>query len=191
MILAIMMACGFAVFLMYHRKKVATLKSVIAHVQYVADPSTDGRHHFDNPVYSMGSSFRNDSFNSRLNNAQIKNNLNINLKENNLNKMRLDDTDSLTYVGTCSTATCSSVISKNVEADGGNPNLYHSIEDLKTDHLYDEIKHKEYDQYDHLNYTRPNGTWKPHYQRMSSTLKDADERDGAKPGKSDDFPNAT
>lgn len=62
-----------------------------------------GRHHFDNPVYSMGASFRNDSFNSKLNNAQIKNNLNISLKENNLNKMRPcmhpDDTDSLTYVG--------------------------------------------------------------------------------------------
>lgn len=49
---------------------------------------------------------------------------------------------SVSQTGACSTATCSSVISKNVEADGGNPNLYHSIEDLKTDHLYDEIKHK-------------------------------------------------
>ncbi len=29
-----------------------------------------------------------------------------------------------------------------MEVDSGNPNLYHSIEDLKTDHLYDEIKHK-------------------------------------------------
>lgn len=36
----------------------------------------------------------------------------------------------------------------------------------------------ETDQYDHLNYTRPSGTRKPHYQRMSSALKlplDGDE----------------
>jgi hypothetical protein len=25
--------------------------------------------------------------------------------------------------------------------------------------------------YDHLDYQRPNGTWKPHYQRMSGNLK--------------------
>lgn len=44
----------------------------------------------------------------------------------------------------------------------------------------------EYDQYDHLNYTRPNGSWKPHYQRMSSALKDTDEKDEVKPEKSED-----
>lgn len=33
-------------------------------------------------------------------------------------------------------------MAKNMDADGGNPNLYNSIEDLKIDHLYDEIKHK-------------------------------------------------
>jgi len=26
-------------------------------------------------------------------------------------------------------------------------------------------------EYDHLDYQRPNGTWKPHYQRMSTSLK--------------------
>lgn len=42
MILVIMVVCGFAVFLMYHKKKVTTLKRVIAQVSYVADPSIAG-----------------------------------------------------------------------------------------------------------------------------------------------------
>lgn len=45
-------------------------------------------------------------------------------------------------LGAGSSATCSSILSKNIAADNDNPNLYHSIEDLKTDHLYDEIKQK-------------------------------------------------
>lgn len=61
--------------------------------------------HFDNPVYSMSNaSFRNENFNGKLNNSQIKNNLNVCVKENNLNKqfpsLHPDD-DSLSYGGRC------------------------------------------------------------------------------------------
>lgn len=39
-------------------------------------------------------------------------------------------------------------LAKNRDADLGNPNVYHSIEDLKqVEHLYDEIKAKEAGRY--------------------------------------------
>lgn len=87
-ILAII-ACGFIIFWLYHKRQVATLKHVLDNhrVHYMPDSSIDGRHHFDNPVYSMGNPpMRNDSFTTKLNNAQIKNNLN---KESNLDKQKL------------------------------------------------------------------------------------------------------
>lgn len=31
-------------------------------------------------------------------------------------------------------------------------------------------------EYDHLDYQRPNGTWKPHYQRMSTSMKSAESK---------------
>lgn len=62
------------------------------------------RHHFDNPVYSMGNSpMRSDSFTTKMNNAHIINNLNH--KENNLDKQKLTinstygDDGSWTYGG--------------------------------------------------------------------------------------------
>ncbi|KAF7278127.1 hypothetical protein GWI33_008745 [Rhynchophorus ferrugineus] len=70
---------------------------------------------------------------------------------------------------------------KNKDADATNPNIYHSIE--KVDHVYDEIKHKDIDlEYDHLDYTRPVNTLKPHYQKMSSPFG---SRDIIKDDKSD------
>lgn len=61
--------------------------------------------HFDNPVYSMSSaSFRNENFSGKLNNSQIKNNLNVCVKENNLNKQLPSlhpDDDDLCYGGRC------------------------------------------------------------------------------------------
>lgn len=58
---------------------------------------------------------------------------------------------------------------KNRDADRNNPNLYNSLEDLK-EHLYDEIKNKPMPEetYDHLDYTRPATSIKPHYHRTSN-----------------------
>jgi len=125
-----------------------------------------GGHHFDNPVYTLG----NADYAGKVNNTRIRNDLNF--KENNLNRMRpnnmLDDSDSMSYEGKtrsffkvgngmpdvrtrsltkyyctgASSITCSSIFAKNLDADGGNPNLYNSLEDLKIDHVYDEIKQK-------------------------------------------------
>lgn len=39
---------------LYFRRSVRNLKTEIAHVQYIADPSSQpDRHHFDNPVYAF------------------------------------------------------------------------------------------------------------------------------------------
>lgn len=75
----------------YYRRRVANLKTEIAQVHYIADPSAmhqNDRNHFDNPVYSyQGGVKRNDESNGLLNNLQhIKNNLGI--KQNNTNLQR-------------------------------------------------------------------------------------------------------
>lgn len=46
---------GVIIFLsLYNRRRVRNLKTEIAHVQYIADPSSQpDRHHFDNPVYAF------------------------------------------------------------------------------------------------------------------------------------------
>jgi len=74
-----------------------------------------------------------------LNNCQIKNNL---CKPNNLVKAGcssslMDDSDSY---GMPSTSASSF---KNMEADLNNPNIYHSLDDLKSENLYDEIEDKK------------------------------------------------
>lgn len=160
-----------AIMYLYHKKRVANLKTEIARVHYIADPhSSPDQNHFDNPVYSFN---RADDNSSLLNNVQIRNNLGQ-LKSSNLERQKLgfsldDDDDSckgaygVTYQGT---------LAKNRDADLGNPNVYHSIEDLnKVEHLYDEIKAKEAEQeYDHLDYSRPGTSINPHYHRMANGM---------------------
>lgn len=197
--LAVTLVAVIILLSLHYRKRVATLKDVLAHVHYVADPViVSDRHHFDNPVYSYNGSSANPRTipsDGKLNNSQIKNNNLIAqrtmVKENNLDKQKFanrtiaapnrgedDDVESVTYTGgACSStgsSTCPTLRSKNLEADLVNPNLYHSIEDLKLDHVYEQIKSKamEADQYDHLNYTRPTGSRRPHYQRMTSATNE-------------------
>lgn len=52
----------------------------------------------------------------------------------------MDDSDS-NYGGIPSTSTSSF---KNREADLNNPNIYHSLDDLKSENLYDEIEDKKF-----------------------------------------------
>lgn len=152
----------------YYKRRVSNLKTEIAHVQYIADPSSQpDRHHFDNPVYSyQGGVSRSEDSNNLLNNM-LKNNLSA--KQNNT------DFEKLRMVGAAGSSGDSdelydhTMALKNRDADKTNPNVYHSIDDEKVvDHVYDEIKHKEgYEmEYDHLNYTRPATSWRPHYQKM-------------------------
>lgn len=172
----ILVAIIIAIYL-YYRRRVANLKTEIAQVQYIADPqSVPERNHFDNPVYSYQSSNKKeDEANGLLNNAQhIRNDLGFKQNKSNLERQKLgmagcssDDDD-----GSCKGAygvhyEHPSV--KNREADLTNPNIYHSI-DEKLDHVYDEIKQKDGKEleYDHLDYSRPGSSWKPHYQRMAN-----------------------
>ena len=75
---------------------------------------------------------------------------------------------------------------KNKDADLGNPNVYHSIDEMDSkktaEHLYDEIKQNNGElEYDHLDYTGPMSAWKPHYQRMANGFG---PRDGSGTSKS-------
>jgi len=175
LIVAILVAV-IVVMYFYHKNKVSNLKTEIAHVQYIADPtSRSDPNHFDNPVYSYQ---KPDDSSSLLNNATIRNNLGghkaINLDRQKMGFMEEDDDSCKGAYG----GLYGDSLAKNRDADQGNPNVYSIIDDFK-DHLYDEIKGKEVtDTYDHLAYDRPSSSSHPNYHRMSNGLvKDP----GAKP----------
>lgn len=177
--------------LFYFRRRVANLKTEIAHVQYIADPkSAPDRHHFDNPVYSYQTpKSAEDGATLLLNNAhQIKNQFVVPKNKSNLEKQKFGYSDE-DVSGSCTGAfglTYEHPASlKNRDADSRNPNInvYHSIDDLpdgrKLEHVYDEIKHKEGQvelDYDHLDYSRPGSSWKPHYQQMANGLGPQDDK---------------
>lgn len=154
--------------IMYYKRRVKNLKTEIAHVTYIADPLE--RNNFDNPVYTFQAPNKKDNELLLNNTMLIKNNFSRAI--NGAAGSSLDafyKEDELRSL-------------KNREADATNPNIYHSID--KFDHVYDEIKQKENIEmeYDHLDYTRPQSSLKPHYQKMSSPFG---SRDFLKEDKSD------
>ncbi|XP_073841078.1 multiple EGF like domains draper isoform X3 [Musca autumnalis] len=177
--LAILFVAIIIAVIFYYRRRVSNLKTEIAHVQYISDP-TQGwpdRHNFDNPVYGMQA---NNSETRLLNNLRPKiNNLNIG------GEMYADDSNASSRAGTYSINYNHDMFAKNFNADLTNPTVYNSLEGLKEEHVYDEIKQKEGykdpvknynktlfpdDEYDHLDYSRPSTSQKPHYHRMNDTL---------------------
>ncbi|XP_037909252.1 protein draper isoform X3 [Hermetia illucens] len=162
--------------LLYYRRRVSNLKTEIAHVAYMADPqSLSDRHNFDNPVYGMQTG---------ADNTRLLNNLRP--KMNNLDRGSGpsdydDNSNASSRAGTYS-INFNTTSEKNYNADLTNPNVYHSIDEAsKEEHVYDEIKQKEgfsspgmeyrknifKDEYDHLDYSRPGSSFKPHYHRMN------------------------
>lgn len=175
-------------------------------MQYIADPqSAPDRHHFDNPVYSYQTSPRTveDGTGLLLNNVhKIRNDLGYKNNNTKFEQQKLglagctaDDDDTGSCAGAYGLSYEHPASAKNKDADACNPNVnvYHSIEDLsnsKVEHVYDEIKQKEGQdmEYDHLDYSRPASSWKPHYQRMANGIgppKDPNAPDD-KPSKSSD-----
>lgn len=75
----------------YYRRRVASLKTEIAQVHYIADPQgINDRNHFDNPVYSYPPIKKDDESNGLLNNLHhIKNNLGIKQNNTNLERQKL------------------------------------------------------------------------------------------------------
>lgn len=54
-IVALMLVGVIVLVIMYYRRSMRNIKTELAHVQYIADPSSQpDRHHFDNPVYAFG-----------------------------------------------------------------------------------------------------------------------------------------
>ncbi|XP_030380181.1 protein draper isoform X3 [Scaptodrosophila lebanonensis] len=158
--------------LLYYRRRVSNLKTEIAHVQYISDPSgprAERNHNFDNPVYGM----------NHAESCLLPNNLPPKLNNLDLNASLCpdygDDSNASSRVGSYMINYNHELLKKNMTADLTNPNVYNSIEDpLKEEHVYDEIKQKEGykdpDEYDHLDYSRPSTSQKPHYHRMNDTM---------------------
>ncbi|VEN52896.1 unnamed protein product, partial [Callosobruchus maculatus] len=134
------------------------------------------RNHFDNPVYSYQGGGKRDNEHLLNNTNKIFNNLhkptNTNLERARLGIACCSTDEDDTVKGAYEPSVDELKSLKNRDADATNPNIYHSIE--KLDHLYDEIKQNDMKdlemQYDHLDYTRPLSTLKPHYQRMASPI---------------------
>lgn len=152
----------------YYRRRVENLKTEIAQVHYIADPTVlhhNDRNHFDNPVYSyQGALRKDDEANGLLNNLNhIKNNLGIKQNNTNLERQKLgmaacgssDDDDSCKgSFESCLVFSIAVIIGmfaghyeppnmKNRDADLTNPNIYHSIDEKMVEHVYDEIKQKD------------------------------------------------
>lgn len=173
--------------LLYYRRQVSSLKTTIAHVQYIPEPQQQlDRDHFDNPVYALQlQQTRNDP--TLVNNTRQQ-------KVNGLDRYKLGYSDSssnassrgmciifkvfkfvlnhwssdvhllkcsLSTAGTYSTNYGGDIHHKNLLADATNPNEYHSIDESNIEHLYDEITHKE-------GYKDPGKwcSWHQQYHRM-------------------------
>ncbi|XP_018801912.1 PREDICTED: multiple epidermal growth factor-like domains protein 10 isoform X5 [Bactrocera latifrons] len=172
--------CGIIMALVfYYRRRVSNLKTEIQHVQYISDPSQNwaDRHNFDNPVYG---------FPEQQQQQRLLNDMRP--KINNLGRSDLYNYNSNSSTGSAASYSGNfshDMSAKNFTADLTNPNIYNSYEDpLKVEHVYDEIKQKEgynnpvkvyckqlfpEDEYDHLDYSRPSTSQKPHYHRMNDT----------------------
>ncbi|XP_011182771.2 protein draper isoform X5 [Zeugodacus cucurbitae] len=192
--------CGIIVALVfYYRRRVSNLKTEIQHVQYISDPSQSwaDRHNFDNPVYGFPEQQQ-----QRLLNNMRPNNLGR-------SDLYTDNSNASTGSASYSVNFTHDMFTKNLNADLTNPNVYNPYEDpLKVEHVYDEIKQKEgynnpvkvyckqlfpegkktnssqqyviWYEYDHLDYSRPSTSQKPHYHRMNDTTLNIN-RDEEKP----------
>ncbi|XP_060660311.1 protein draper isoform X5 [Drosophila nasuta] len=180
-LLTIFMAIICAVFL-YYRRRVSNLKTEIAHVHYTHETNGGGwppaNHNFDNPVYGMHpeTSLLPSHLRPKMNNFNQNGSLTADYG---------DDSNASSRVGSYSINYNHELLNKNLNADLTNPNVYNAIGDsLKEEHVYDEIKQKEGykdpvkiyskilflgDEYDHLDYSRPSTSQKPHYHRMNDT----------------------
>ncbi|XP_032598831.1 protein draper isoform X3 [Drosophila grimshawi] len=161
-----------AVFL-YYRRRVSNLKTEIAHVHYTHDTNgttawPPANHNFDNPVYGMQAE-------TRLLSNHLRPKMNNFNQNGSVCTEYGDDSNASSRVGSYSINYNHELLNKNMNADLTNPNVYNAIGDpLKEEHVYDEIKQKEGykdpDEYDHLDYSRPSTSQKPHYHRMNDTM---------------------
>jgi hypothetical protein len=77
-----------------------------------------------------------------LANGVIRNNLRAPVKPSNLERYKYGDDES-NASSRAGTYSIQYLTDKNVNADSTNPNIYHSIDEVTKDHVYDEIKQKE------------------------------------------------
>lgn len=91
-VVALLLCAAIIALIVYYRRRVANLKTEIAHVQYIADPTSQpDRHHFDNPVYAFQGP-ANDST-TLLNNIRNDLTSNNNIKPSNLDRYKLGFSD--------------------------------------------------------------------------------------------------
>jgi hypothetical protein len=175
-----------ATLLLYYRRRVANLKAEIGHVvRYMSD---DPRN-FDNPVYSYQPSINTDTSTLLHQRNGIGNSRSRPSNVMQLNNLDQESNSSGRAAAYSLQYDPELMNQKNHEADMTNPNLYYSIDD----HLYDEIKLKCADldqEYDHLDYSRPQQPVVPHYHRAtSSTMSSQSQRDRESNQSNNRFPS--
>lgn len=185
--LAIVLIIVIVLLVLYYRRRLKRLKDELAYVTYAADPNpSPDRRHFDNPVYAY-QGVPAAGCSGPLNNTGSKHIYNDLGTKSNLAKAKIgdDDADSYTEKGAC--GGYGEEVGLKLKSDlDFNPNIYHSIEDIKPslskkEPFYDEVKDRncdakagacsDGDMYDHLQYNRPTTDMKPQYHRMGDTLK--------------------
>ncbi|XP_017486951.1 PREDICTED: multiple epidermal growth factor-like domains protein 11 isoform X6 [Rhagoletis zephyria] len=173
----------------HYRRRVSNLKTEIQHVQYISDPSQSwADRNFDNPVYGYPETQQHQQ-------QRLLNNMRPKINDLDRSGMYTDNSNASTGSASYSVNFTHDMFAKNLNADLTNPNVYDPYEDpLKEEHVYDEIKQKEgynpvkvyskklfpEDEYDHLDYSRPSTSQKPHYHRMNDTVLNIN-RDEEKP----------
>ncbi|CAG2104937.1 unnamed protein product [Medioppia subpectinata] len=182
-VISIVLLVSALALVMYYKRRLLKLKHEL-YVTYTAG-AEDGvdQRHFDNPIYSQSVSAPNNMKN-------IHNNLNNN--KSNVAKAKLSYTTAPDSACCAQTDLCGSVASNiyaevdeksttRLKDNSFNPNIYHSIEDLKRmvnkkEPFYDEVKRRSTEvgepsssSYDHLHYDRPRSDIRPNYQRLDTT----------------------
>lgn len=185
-VLAVILLIAIILVVLYYRRRLKRLKDELAYVTYAADPNpSPDRRHFDNPVYAYQGV---PPPSTSLNNTGTKHIYNDLGMKSNLNKAKFGDEDSETYAcaekGACGGLGEDVCLKSKVDLEY-NPNIYHSIEDIKPnlskkEPFYDEVKDRNFDVkasssdvgvYDHLQHNRPTNDIKPQYHRMEDSLK--------------------
>ncbi|CAO1410958.1 unnamed protein product [Diamesa serratosioi] len=135
LMLSLIATCLIILLVVYYRRRVANLKAEFNHVvKYMTeDPSITRQN--DSCQLSIQSDYSTLLHaNKPMNNFQTNESKPSNVHQlNNFNRDDSNLSDQASY-------NPDYLNQKNFEADSTNPDLYHSIEDISQDHLYDEIK---------------------------------------------------
>lgn len=140
--LSLVAMCLIILLITYYRRRVANLKAEFNHVvKYMTEEPAQPNESYQVSIQS--------DYSTLLHSNKVMNNLRE-TKPSNVHQLNNFNGDDSNLGDQASYAAYSPdyLNHKNMEADSTNPDLYHSIEDISKDHLYDEINKGLYYDYE-------------------------------------------